>query len=466
MLFSSPIFLFFFAVYFALHVLLPLRFRLPLIIVGSSIFYGYWNPVYLWVPFLTLLIAYKGAIWIMARGEGAGRRYALTIVIFLLLLPLGIVKYTGFVYSDVIGPVLGFQGHAGQWALPLGISFITFTLIAYVVDVYCGRYHLERNPMMLGGLVLFFPHLIAGPVLRPAELLPQLHHQGRRFRTHIVFGFTIFTFGLLKKLAFADPLSDYVDRVYAQGALNFSAMDYLLAIYAFSLQIYCDFSGYTDMAIGIALTLGVRLPKNFERPYAATSVVDFWTRWHVTLSRWLRDYLYIPLGGSRHGHSTQIRNLFVTMGLGGLWHGASWNFVLWGLAHGAGISFVHTLSRFALLRPLLRAPRWLKILVTFHFVTAAWILFRAKDMQTAARIVSGPFIQPWSGVEDWLLQNTYPLAMLVIFFILHGYDSHQTIRKITQKLPPTALWPVIGLIWILCIALSQGSSAKFIYFDF
>ena len=466
MLFSSPIFFLFFAAYYALHVLLPLRFRLHLIIIGSAVFYGYWNPVYLWVPFFTMLIAYRGAIWIMACAEGSTRRHALIAVILLLLLPLGVVKYAGFFYSDVIGPIFGLQGSVGQWALPLGISFITFTLIAYVVDVYCGRYRLERNPMMLGGLVLFFPHLIAGPILRPAELLPQLHRQGRRFRTRLVFGLTIFTFGLLKKLAFADPLSEYVDRVFAQGAQGLTAMDYVLAIYGFSLQIYCDFSGYTDMAIGIALTLGVRLPPNFERPYVATSVVDFWTRWHITLSRWLKDYLYIPLGGSRHGYSNQVRNLVVTMGLGGLWHGANWTFVLWGLVHGAGISFVHALSRFRVLHPLLRAPRWLKVLVTFHFITLTWILFRARDMQTVARVVSGPFILSWGGLEDWVLQNAYPLVLLVTFFILHRYDSQQSIRKLTQKLRPTVLWPVIGLIWILCISLSQGSSAKFIYFDF
>ena len=325
MLFSSAAFLFFFAGYLTLHWLLPLRFRLPLIIAGSAIFYGYWNPYYLWLPFAMTLLAYYGALWMDSNGEPGAKRRRLAIVTVLLLAPLVIVKYTNFIYSEVVGPVAGFSGSVANWALPLGISFITFTLIAYVVDVYRGHFPVERNLKMLTGLVLFFPHLIAGPILRPAELLPQLRNQARlrRMRAVMAFGVTLFSVGLVKKVVFADTVSETVERVFSPDASGLSRLDYLVGIYGFALQIYCDFSGYTDMALGSALLLGVKLPRNFSRPYLATSLIEFWTRWHITLSKWLRDYLYIPLGGNRLGYLRQWMNLLVTMGLGGLWHGAN-----------------------------------------------------------------------------------------------------------------------------------------------
>jgi alginate O-acetyltransferase complex protein AlgI len=449
-----------------LHVLLPLRMRLPLIIAGSTIFYAYWNPSYFWVPFAIMLIAYRGAIWMMDSPDPIDRKRRLFVVLVALLLPLLVVKYTNFIYQDILGLVVGQSGQLVEWQLPLGISFISFTLIAYVVDVYTGRYRLERNAGMLAGLVLFFPHLIAGPILRPAELLPQLHRPKRRLSVTAVFGVAIFSIGLLKKLVFADSLAEVVEPVFRADAIDLTRADYLLGIYAFAVQIYCDFSGYTDMAIGAAIALGVKLPANFQRPYAATSVVEFWTRWHITLSKWLRDYLYIPLGGNRDGYWRQTLNLFITMALGGLWHGASWNFVLWGVAHGAGISFVHAVRRFRLLSWLGRIPRTLKILVTFHFVIACWILFRSPDLATAWRVASGPFIAPSGVPAAFALQNVFYLSLIGVFLVSHRWDDHKSIRFVTQRAPKQFFWPIVMLIWLLAITVSQGSSAKFIYFDF
>lgn len=402
----------------------------------------------------------------MDTPEIAHKRQRLLLVVVALLLPLLIVKYTNFIYQDVLGLITGHHGRLVNWQLPLGISFVTFTLIAYIVDVYSGRYHLERNAGMLAGLVLFFPHLIAGPILRPAELLPQLHRPKRRLGVLAVFGIAIFSIGLLKKLVFADSLSDVVGQVFLPGATSLTGPEYLLGIYGFALQIYCDFSGYTDMAIGSALLLGVKLPTNFQKPYASSSVVEFWTRWHITLSKWLRDYLYIPLGGNRSGYWRQTQNLFITMGLGGLWHGASWNFVLWGLAHGAGISFTHAVRKFSLLHWLGRLPRILRVVATFHFIIACWILFRAPDLSTAWRVVSGPFSAPWGDTAVFAIQQAFPITLIVAFLVTHRWDDHQTIRYITQRLPKALFWPLILLIWMLAITISQGSSAKFIYFDF
>jgi alginate O-acetyltransferase complex protein AlgI len=465
MLFSSPPFFLFFAVYFLLHLMLPVRYRLALIITGSAIFYAWWNPWYLWIPFAFVAMAFYGAIWVMDAPEGPARKRRLAVAVAMLLVPLATIKYTAFAYNDVAGPLFSLGGRIEPWPLPLGISFVTFTTIAYVVDVYHGIYRLERNMPMLAGLVLFFPHLIAGPILRPAELLPQLHHPKPRDWGHAGLGVAIFTLGLVKKLVFADSFAEPVERVFAAGAgAGLTTADYLLAIYGFALQIYCDFSGYTDMALGAALLLGVKLPANFQRPYAATSIVEFWKRWHITLSRWLRDYLYIPLGGNRHGFARRSFNLLVTMALGGLWHGANWTFVLWGVAHGVGLAFVHTLRRFV--PAVSRVPRWVAIVLTFHFVAGLWILFRAPDVATALRVAEGPFVAPLADWSAFGVENAFTLGLLAVFLALHRWDDHQSVEALVKRLPVPVLAPLLALGWVLAITVSHGSSAKFIYFDF
>ena len=467
MLFSSPAFFIFFAIYLLLHIFVPLRWRLTLVIAGSAFFYAYWNPWFAWIPFAFIALAFYGTLWMMAGEEGAPRRRRLALLIALLLLPLGVVKYAGFIYNDVLSPILA-TAHAWRvpWSLPLGISFITFTLIAYALDVHAGRYRLERNVTMLSGLVLFFSHLIAGPILRPAELLPQLHHPKRGMGPLAGLGLAIFTVGLVKKLVFADSFADVVERAFAPGAAGLTSADYLLGIYGFALQIYCDFSGYTDMAIGAALALAVKLPSNFERPYTSTSVIEFWRRWHITLSRWLRDYLYIPLGGNRGGFGRQVFNLLVTMTLGGLWHGANWTFMLWGAAHGAGIAFVHALRRAPALRWITRMPGWLAVLLTFHFVTALWILFRAPDLATAARVAAGPFVAPPADLAAFAGVNAFVLGLLAVFLATHRWDSHEAIGRVVKGVPKAALIPALVFAWLMAIVISHGSSGKFIYFDF
>ncbi len=468
MLFSSPPFFLFFAIYFLVHLTVPPRWRLSLIIVGSTIFYGYWNPYYIWIPHFLMLLAYFGALWTDAATDDQARRRRMAFTVIVLLSPLAFVKYSNFLYDDVLGPVFGFSGRISDLALPLGISFVSFTMVAYVIDVYRRRFKAERRLSMLAGLALFFPHLIAGPILRPHELLPQLARpqaMTRALRLRIIFGLAIFSIGLLKKLVFADPMAEVVDAVYSAPDKH-SAADYLLAIYGFALQIYCDFSGYTDMAIGVALAIGVRLPTNFLHPYTSASLVEFWRRWHITLSTWLRDYLYIPLGGSRLGYRRQLVNIMVTMGLGGLWHGANWTFVFWGLLHGAGIAITHSFRHFGWDRFLGYVPRWVFVLITFHFVVLAWIPFRAPDMATAWTVLSGPFIAPWGDIPAFLSSHLFQLFLLVFFFALHPWDSHRQIRRIVSRLPGAILWPTIVLIWVLAITVSAGSSAKFIYFDF
>jgi len=278
MIFSSSQFYLFFSGYLVLHLIVPARQRIALIVVGSSFFYGYWNPWYVWLPYLLVAIAFFGTLWQQRACDAAARRWRVTLVVAAVLAPLVVIKYTNFFYQDVLGIFVGDRGPLVSWAFPLGISFVTFTLIAYVVDVYRGKYPVERSPGLLSGLVLFFPHLIAGPILRPHDLLPQLANPQpatRGFGIRFVYGFAIFTLGLFKKTVVADTLSETVRTVYEGAASGLNATDYLLAWYGFCAQIYCDFSGYTDMAIGVAMILGVRLTTKTEQPFAAQSIIEF-----------------------------------------------------------------------------------------------------------------------------------------------------------------------------------------------
>jgi len=457
MLFSEPRFFLFFACYAVLHVLLPPRLRIWLVIFGGAAFYASWRPEYLWVPLGLSFVAHFGAYWMELGPDDASRKQRLWLVLAAIFLPLAIVKYAHFFLADVMQ--IGVAAEQYRWALPLGISFITFTVTAYVVDVYRRKYAREKNLQLLLGYVLFFPHLIAGPILRPHELMPQLKQERAARNARLLLGVSLFTLGLVKKLVFADQIAAAVEPVYA-GQFGLTGWHYLVAFYGFSVQIYCDFSGYTDMALGLAYLLCIRLPTNFLRPYGAASLTQFWRRWHITLSFWLRDYLYIPLGGNRRGPTRQVVNLMITMVLGGLWHGANWTFVIWGALHGVGLSVSNLLGR------IVSMPRWLGIVITFHFVTVAWVFFRAADAATAFRVLQGPFTASYQHADTALGKLAFPVLLCLIFLATHSLDRHSRLRWLSQRGNKTVQWTVIVLFWIIAIAVSQGSSAKFIYFDF
>ncbi len=465
MLFSSPAFFVFFLVYFCLHLVVPLRHRVYLIIAGSAIFYAWWRIEYAWLPFALMATAYGGVLWMEQAPDAVRRKRRATVAVVILFLPLLVFKYTNFVYRDVLGPIVGWDGRLLDLPLPLGVSFVTFTLTAFIVDIYKRKYREVPGAATVLAYVLFFPHLIAGPILRPHELVPQLEHPARTRLRRVAVPIAIFTLGIVKKLVFADTIAGAVDTVYAQAGGTVSGPSALLAIYGFSVQIYCDFSGYTDMAIGLALLLGVRLPNNFLRPYTATSIIDFWRRWHITLSSWLRDYLYIPLGGNRHGRAQEMRNVIITMALGGLWHGASWTFVVWGLFHGTGVAVTHALQRaFGAARAL---PAWLGVLITFHFVTLGWVFFRAPSLRKAFEMLAAAFGGGgWTDASAFVSANLFLVALVLIFAAFHRYDDHRRVRAMVRYLRPEILWPVVLFLWVLAITVSQGNSAKFIYFDF
>jgi alginate O-acetyltransferase complex protein AlgI len=368
-----------------------------LVLLGASLFfYGAWQPIYL--ALFLASIAFN--FWCGLLMEDAARRRAVGIVgITLNLAALGYFKYTNFIL-DALSALSGIPLPFSSVVLPLGISFFTFQQIAYLVDVMRGA-KTERDIVSYTLFVSFFPHLIAGPLVHHTEMIPQFK-RGRSGRSAVLAarGLAIFAAGLFKKVVIADNLAQFVTPVFAHidAGGGVTAWWAWLATLAYTMQIYFDFSGYSDMAIGLALLFGMRLPVNFRSPYKAASIIEFWRRWHITLSRFLRDYLYIPLGGNRLGEQRRYVNLLVTMLLGGLWHGAGWNFLIWGGLHGAYLAMNHLwhgwrshVSRSAFSGRVARALTILSWTVTFLAVVIAWVFFRAKTVAGAGRMLGGLF---------------------------------------------------------------------------
>jgi D-alanyl-lipoteichoic acid acyltransferase DltB (MBOAT superfamily) len=436
----------------------------PFILIASYFFYGWidWRWVLLLIG-STLVNTVASQVIARSPSQVTRKRALIAAVVFDLGL-LCVFKYLAFFVNetddslDSIG--LGSPLPLMQIVLPIGISFFTFQAISYVVDVYRG----ETRAASLGDVAIlqaFFPHLVAGPIVRANELLPQLRTPRDPRAVLAGPGLFLIVGGLIKKTVVADELArNVVDPVF-NDPTSHSGLEVLFAIYGFAAQIYCDFSGYTDMAIGIALLLGFQLPQNFNRPYLALSLQDFWRRWHMTLSRWLRDYLYIPLGGNRGTERQTYRNLMLTMLLGGLWHGAAWTFVIWGGIHGSALSA----ERWA--RGRFRGfhlPAFVAWLITFNVVCLAWIFFRSPDLSTAFEVIG----QIFTGGPSPLV--TLPMVFLVVATIalqaVPG-DFWQRAEAWLVARPVAAQGIAIGLIIVAAdAAVGQEGVAPFIYFQF
>jgi len=394
----------------------------------------------------------------------SGPRAPKWIVALAVVLDLGILgafKYYGFFAQEING-VLGGFGLALSMplvaiAIPLGVSFYVFQAISYVVDVFRGV--IERGPTIDVAIYLsFFPHVVAGPIVRAREFLPQLAKP--RDPRDVVVGAAVvlIAVGLVKKVAIADTLArEVVDPVFAVPEA-YAAPDVALAAYAYAVQIYCDFSGYTDIAIGVALLMGFVFPQNFRAPYRATSIRDFWRRWHITLSRFLRDFLYIPLGGNRGGRIATARNLMATMVLGGLWHGAAWTFVLWGAIHGSVLVGEHQLGN------RWRPPAWLGWLVTFHIVVIAWVFFRAGDMATATTFFGR------LAVDGGATLVTAPIVAIIAAVIVVQLLPQKPLARArlrVESLRPVPLGVGLATLVLLVAATVPAQGVPpFIYFQF
>ncbi|HET9242197.1 MAG TPA: MBOAT family O-acyltransferase [Gaiella sp.] len=472
MLFPTATFALFFLVVLPLSWLTmpwPHRWR-PFIIVASYVFYGWWDWRFVLLLAACTLWNQVLAVRIWRSRVQAQRRALLWLALAGNLGLLGYFKYYDFFVnsSDNLAAVVGVDLPLGvkSIVLPVGISFYTFMAISYVVDAYRGDFQpttLEKFAVYLS----FFPHLVAGPIVRPSELIPQIDTPRNPRRVDTGRAFYLIATGLFKKVVIANYLaSSIVDEVFAAPGEH-SSLEILIAVYAYAVQIYADFSGYTDIAIGIALLLGFSFPQNFDSPYAAVSVQDFWRRWHMTLSRWLRDYVYIPLGGNRRGRVLTYRNLMLTMLLGGLWHGAAWTFVVWGGLHGAALAWERWRgeSRGAAESPPSTRSVWIARILTFHFVCFAWIFFRSDSFDAAWEMILG--LSTGWGEASPLVTSGVLLAIAV------GIGSQYLPARVPRlvmarfsRLPVLGQATVLALALMLTSVLGPEGVAPFIYFQF
>ena len=438
---------------------------------ASYYFYANWDARFLGLIAGSTIVNQAAAAAIWRLRQYRWKKAVLYTALALNLATLGFFKYAGFFVESAQSLLRSLGVESGftllNIILPVGISFFTFQAISYVVDVHRGR----TPPVGLLDFAVylsFFPQLVAGPIVRATEFMPELAAARRPDRAETGRAVQLIGRGLFKKVV----ISDFLARAIVDDAFGapseYGALDVLFGIYGYAVQIYADFSGYTDMAIGIALLLGFRFPQNFDRPYAATSVQDFWRRWHMTLSRWLRDYLYIPLGGSRRGKLATYRNLLATMALGGLWHGAAGVFVMWGLYHGAGLA-VERLVDDGRVRRGWRVPSvrsgGLSWLLTFHFVCGGWVLFNSDTLDRAWELL-GRLLNGWGTGPE--LVNPLVLAAIV-GSILAQQVSAERARKWSAATAsaPLAATAVGFAAWIMVVvALGPEGVSDFIYFQF
>jgi len=458
LLFHTWIFLLFFAAFYAVFLLLKKsRFREPWLLIASYVFYAWWNPLYLLLIVWSTLIDF-GAVKRMARGGRRGLWLAMSILNNLFL--LGFFKYGRFVVENLNQLLLelGISWTIAEPGvlLPVGISFYTFQSMSYTIDFYRGRIDREKSFIRFATFVSLFPQLVAGPIERARNLLPQIRRSPDISSRDIADGFSLFIVGLFKKVALADYLAIYVDRVYDVPD-QFQAPALLLATFMFGWQIYFDFSGYTDMARGIGRMLGIRLMLNFNNPYLADGLSDFWARWHISLSSWFKDYLYIPLGGNRGGKLYTYRNMVLTMLISGLWHGAAWTFVIWGCLHALGRVMTRELEETVFYRE--RVPRFMKQMLVFGFVTFTWIFFRSADMGDAAMVVSRIFTTGW-------IDPQVPLLMLALIIMVWIYQFLSESRlKVFLESSVVRITTVVAMILYL-VLFAQSGQQPFIYFQF
>ena len=490
MLFNSYTFIAFFIIVLILHNL-PFTWKVKKInlLLASYIFYAAWNPPFILLLWLSTVVDFYVGRALYREDNLAKKRLLLVLSLIGNLGMLCFFKYGGFLlenFTTLVNAVgIDFHPAKPNIILPAGISFYTFTTLCYTIDMYKKKSKPVRSMLDFSLFVTFFPHLVAGPIVRPPQLVPQFETPHSATKKQLTEGLFLMTVGLFMKVVLADSmLSASADSVFSTSGV-LPALDAWMGVLAFSGQIFFDFAGYSTCAIGAAACLGFILPQNFLYPYAAIGFSDFWRRWHITLSAWLRDYLYIPLGGNKKGKSRTYFNLMITMLLGGLWHGANWTFVVWGGLHGfylwvekffkdrrtkisppevsgdgtatvgtAGVMQSKTLRNFFL------------ALLTFFLVNVTWVFFRAADFSTAWNMLGSMF---GSGNESAALLTTLAIikvsVIITLMMLFHWFMRNTNILSAAYKLP----WWIMGIIWaviLLLLILSQESSSSFIYFQF
>lgn len=480
MLFNSIEFLFFFPIVVSIYFTIPHRFRWILLLGASYYFYMCWKAEYIILIFISTLIDYYAGIQ-MGKIEAKAKRKK--FLILSLVSNLGILfmfKYFNF-FNDSIRDAFNyfniFYGVSTfNVLLPIGISFYTFQTLSYSIDVYRGIKKPEKHLGIFALYVAFFPQLVAGPIERSTKLLPQFLEKFDFDYQRVMGGIKLMFWGFFKKIVIADRLAIYVNEVY-NNPNDYYGMPVILATYFFAIQIYCDFSGYSDIAIGSAKVMGYNLMDNFNRPYSSKSIREFWKRWHISLSSWFKDYLYISLGGNRVSKWRWYYNLLIVFLISGLWHGANWTFVVWGALHGFYFLFSiwtkdlrEKLSAFFLLDRFCTIQKYFKVFITFHLVWFSWIFFRANSISDAFLLIQNMFQIDFSrlGISVPLGNYEMAIAFLSILFMefIHIIQKHQGMRNFLSEKPIWFRWSMYYLIVMGIFIFGQFKAREFIYFQF
>jgi alginate O-acetyltransferase complex protein AlgI len=454
MLFNSLDYLFFLPLVVALYYLLPHRLRWLLIFVSSCFFYMAFIPKYILVLFAIIGIDYTAAIW-MEKLNGPPRKRLLMVSLFANIGILAFFKYFGFANQTLIDffALFGkeFKNYDLGIILPIGLSFHTFQSMSYAIEVYRGHQKAEKHLGYFANYVLFFPQMVAGPIERYATLGEELRKKQTLNYQNLSAGFRLVLLGFVVKMVVADQLAPFVNQVYASPS-EFNQLQIIAALIFFSFQIYADFFGYSLIAQGSARLLGVHIMDNFKTPYLSASVSEFWRRWHISLSTWFRDYVYIPLGGNKISIWRWALNTLIVFGISGLWHGANWTFIVWGLLHGVFLLLEKPFKRYA------------NVFSTFILVSLAWVFFRAPDFQNALQILKGIFITNSSG-HHWLDYWT-PFCALVLMLILEFSYRKERFDQLLERIPSVWRWSIYFALLFVLLSMSGTQKFTFIYFQF
>ena len=473
MIFNSLTFVVFFVIVLALHNARIFSWHQKKInlMIFSYLFYAAWNPPFVILLWVSTVVDWWAAQWMVRSKKQSTRRTWMIISVVVNLGMLGYFKYGEFLLQNFVtlAASVGIAYQPPEWniVLPVGISFYTFATLSYTLDVYLQRAKPAKHFLDYALFVTFFPHLVAGPIMRPTELVPQFAEPRRATAHQLYFGFALITLGLFQKVVLADGfLAPVVESVYDAREGVPMTLDAWVATLAFSGQIFCDFAGYSTTAIGVAMCLGFAMPDNFRFPYAAVGFSDFWRRWHITLSSWLRDYLYIPFGGNRHGRVRTYTALMGTMLLGGLWHGAAWTFVVWGGLHGLYLAVERWLrGKFSSWRPGPAAIFALGIL-TYILINITWVFFRAKDFTVASNMLTsmaGLAATPVPMIA--LLPMVYAMVIVGGIVAIHWAMRDKTLEIAVERTPSWLVGALLGIMAVAVVA-EQGKGSAFIYFQF
>jgi alginate O-acetyltransferase complex protein AlgI len=471
MLFNSINFLFFFPIVTLLFYIVPHRFRWIHLLIASCVFYMFFIPQYILILFTTILIDYSAAIWIEKASLKKKKLY-LIISIISTCLVLFIFKYFDFFNQNMLllSHKFGFYypERVIKFILPIGLSFHTFQSLSYVIEVYKGKVKAEKHFGIYSLYVMFYPQLVTGPIERPQNLLVQLREEKKLDYSNVSKGLRLILIGLFIKMVIADNIAVYVDQIYANPAI-YSSLSILKGLFFYSFQIYCDFLGYSTIAVGCAEAMGYTLMDNFKNPYLSKNIGEFWQRWHISLSTWFRDYVYFTLGGNRVKIKRWMVNILIVFILSGLWHGANWTFILWGLAHGLVYIAENFFNRiFNLKKPVNRVVLYIsdffKVIKTFIVVSFIWILFRAANFDQVKLVVKS-LVKNYKTTDDFTVEPKIWLFLL-LFILIDRLLFNTRFDFWCEKRNFAVRWSIYTGMIFLIIVFSSVNNFPFIYFQF